>query len=308
MTIAFAAASAHAPGIVAWRDAASAEQRERIYGGFDRLHRRFAGSGIESLVLFTSEHWVNFFLDHISAFCVGRAETYTGPVEPWLKIDRTEIPGDPKLANAILEACYRNDFDPGFSYEMDLDHGTIVPLHFLTPQMRIPIVPIMINTLAPPVPSTQRCLALGKIVGEIARGSSKRIGLMATGGLSHDPGERNHGLIDRRFDRAFLKTVCSGDMAALSSYTVADLAAAGAGAIELLSWIALAGALQSYRGELIAYEAVEPWATGIGIAAFHDFPSDLSDDRATAQTPMLSQAASHGEKAETALHSSNTKL
>ena len=48
--------------------------------------------------------------------------------------------------------------------EFDVDHATMVPLHFLTPHMKIPIVPIFINGLAPPLPGAKRCYALGETV------------------------------------------------------------------------------------------------------------------------------------------------
>jgi hypothetical protein len=271
MTISFAGALGHAPGIVAWRDAAPPHQQDQIYGGLDRLRQALVASAPEVLILFTSEHWANFFLDHVSPFCVGRAAAYSGPIEPWLKIEKTTIKGDPKLAEEVVLGCYANDLEPGFSYEMEFDHGTMIPLHFLTPQMDIPVVPIVINTLMPPQPSVRRCLQLGHAVGEIARRSNKRIGLVATGGLSHDPGERNHGFIDQSFDRRFLETLGTGDVARLGKYSVSDFASAGAGAIELLSWIALAGALENFTGEVIAYEAVEPWATGIGVMSFSGY-------------------------------------
>jgi hypothetical protein len=35
-----------------------------------------------------------------------------------------------------------------------------------------------------------------------------------------------------------------------------------------LSWVALAGALGGRKGEVVAYEAVEPWATGVGLMTF----------------------------------------
>jgi hypothetical protein len=133
-------------------------------------------------------------------------------------------------------------------------------------------VPIVINTLAEPQPSVRRCLALGRVVGEVARRSPRRIGIVATGGMSHDPGERNHGRIDSDFDRRFLDHMARGDIDGLGCYSVADLAAAGAGAIELLGWIALAGALGSFSGDVIFYEAVQPWATGIGAMSFESRP------------------------------------
>jgi len=268
MAISYACAMGHAPGITAWRDAAPAEQRERLYASFERLRAELAAAQPDVLVLFTSEHWANFFLDHVSPYCIGRAEQYQGPIEPWLKIKRTRLQGDPELASAIIEACYRHDVEPGFSYELQLDHGTMVPLHFLLPRMNLPIVPIFINTLSPPLPTGRRALALGRVVGEVARSWPRRVGIIATGGMSHDPGERGHGTIDTAFDQAFLDHLVRGDLEQLAKYTPDDFSSAGAGAVELLSWIALAGALQRFRGEVAAYEPVRAWATGIGAMSF----------------------------------------
>jgi aromatic ring-opening dioxygenase catalytic subunit (LigB family) len=268
VAICFACAMGHAPGITAWREQAPPEQSERLYEAFAELHRRLEAARLDALVLFTAEHWANFFYDHMSPFCIGRASSYTGPIEPWLKVERAVVRGESDLAAALLTACSQHDIDLAFAHEMQLDHGTMVPLHFLTPDMSLSIVPIVVNTLAPPVPEPRRCFALGRVVGETARQWPQRIGIVATGGMSHDPGERRHGFIDQAFDRQFLETMCAGDGARLSGYTAADLAAAGAGALELLNWIALAGAIDGATGEVLAYEPVVPWATGIGAVAF----------------------------------------
>jgi aromatic ring-opening dioxygenase catalytic subunit (LigB family) len=268
MPITFACATSHAPGITAWSEAAPAEQKDRVYGGFDRLRRQLDDSGTDTLILLTSEHWANFFLDHIGAFCIGRAEKYSGPVEPWLKIQKTTVKGDPELAAALVETSYDNGFEPSFAHELEFDHGTMVPLHFLMPRMDRSVVPVIFNTLAVPQPSPKRCLEFGRLIGNFAAQSERRIGLIATGGLSHDPGERKHGTIDTAFDQQFLTAMATGDGDRLGRYTRSDLAAAGAGAFELLSWIALAGALGGRKGEVVAYEAVKPWATGVGLMSF----------------------------------------
>src|SRR5436190_15017152 len=147
MPITFACAASHAPGITEWADAAPSPQRERIRGAFKRLRQELDASGTDTLIVLTSEHWANFFLDHIGAFCVGRAERYSGPVEPWLKIDKTVIKGDPELATEIVETSYDNGVEPSFAYELEFDHGTMLPLHFLDPRMDRPLVPIFFNTL-----------------------------------------------------------------------------------------------------------------------------------------------------------------
>ena len=268
MTISFACAASHAPGITAWPEAAPPAQKERVYGAFDHLRARLDASGTETLILLTSEHWANFFLDHMGAFCVGRAETYGGPIEPWLKIDKTQIKGDPALATEILETAYERGIEPSFAHELQFDHGTMVPLSLIMPGMDRPVVPILFNTLAAPQPTAKRCFELGRVIGHIAARSPRRIGLIATGGLSHDPGERNHGVVDSGFDDQFLAAMADGDGERLARYSHADFAAAGAGAFELLSWVALAGALDGRKGEVLAYEAVKPWATGVGLVTF----------------------------------------
>lgn len=268
MTIAFACSISHAPGYVAWPDAAPIAQKQALDAGAEKLRRDCAAAEVDALVVFTAEHWTNFFLDHISAICVGRGDSFQGPVEPWLKMEKSTIPGLPALAGEILDAAYAEGIEPSFAHELAFDHGTMIPLSVLTPDMTTPVVPIFINTLAPPQPSPARCFALGQIVGDVARASGKRIGLVATGGMSHDPGERNHGLIDEPFDRRFLEAMVAGDTDWLRTLSVGDLSKAGAGAVELLNWIALAGAMGSFAGEVAAYEAVKPWATGMGLMDF----------------------------------------
>jgi aromatic ring-opening dioxygenase catalytic subunit (LigB family) len=268
MPISFACATSHAPGMTAWTEAAPPPQKDRIFGGFDRLRRELDASGTETLILLTSEHWANFFLDHIGAFCIGRAASYRGPIEPWLRIDKAEVKGDPELAAELLETSYEDGIEPSFAYELEFDHGSMVPLHFLSPRMDRPVVPIFFNTLAVPQPTARRCLAFGRAIGKVAARSRRRIGLIATGGLSHDPGERNHGVIDSDFDHRFMSEMAGGDVERLARYSSAELAAAGAGAFELLSWVALAGALDGRKGEVVVYEAVKPWATGIGMMSF----------------------------------------
>ena len=69
-----------------------------------------------------------------------------------------------------MRAVSSADFDLSLSQDFDVDHSIMVPLHFLTPHMKIPIVPIFINGLAPPLPGAKRCYALGEMVRADRRG------------------------------------------------------------------------------------------------------------------------------------------
>jgi len=268
MSIVFACATSHAPGISAWKEAAPEEQRARLFAGFGEMRDALAASRPNRVIVLTSEHWANFFLDHIGAFCIGRADHYEGPVEPWLKIAKSKIPGDPALSLRLLEHCYANGFEPSYSHEMRLDHGTMVPLSLIAPTTEIPIVPIMFNTLATPRPSARRCLELGKVLAPVLENASERIAIIATGGLSHDPAEVGHGFIDTEFDSRFIDRMNSGDLDALGRYSDSELLKAGAGTLELLAWICLAGMMGGAKSRLVCYEPVKPWATGIGIVSY----------------------------------------
>lgn len=268
MSIVFACAASHAPGITAWTQAAPKEQADRVLGAYKTLGERLASTKPDALVLITVEHWANFFLDHMPGFCLGRAEHFEGPVEEWLKIPRARIPGEPGLAARLLEACYGAGFEPSFSDELQLDHATMLPLHFLTPEMKVPIVPLIVNALTPPMPTAKRCLELGAVMGKYLEADKRRIGLIATGGLSHWPGEPKAGKIDTEFDREFLKSLSAGDLQRLGAYRHEEIADAGSGAHEVRTWIALAGAVAGWKAKVLAYEPVAPWATGCGLAAF----------------------------------------
>jgi aromatic ring-opening dioxygenase catalytic subunit (LigB family) len=256
--------------MTAWTEAAPKEQSERFLGSYRQLGERLAACRPDVIVALTVEHWANFFLNGMPAFCIGRADHYDGPVEEWLKIPKARVPGEAKLAGELIDACLDGGFDPAFSDELLLDHATFLPLHFLNPGLAIPIVPIIINTLTPPMPSPQRCFALGQLLGTTLQCQPRRAAMLATGGLSHWPGEAKHGKINIPFDRKFLDILIGGNRVKLTEYTHEEInAEAGSGGHEIRTWIALAGAVGGWKAELLAYEPVVPWATGCGLMTFN---------------------------------------
>ena len=269
MPIVFACAASHAPGMTAWTEAAPKEQSHKFLGSYRRLGERLVAAKPDTIVALTVEHWANFFLNGMPTFCIGRAEHYEGPIEEWLRIPRARVPGDAKLSAELIDACLQSNFDPLFSDELLFDHATFLPLHFLNRNRALPVVPIIFNTLTPPMPTPKRCFAFGEFLGKTLHRSEKRIAIIATGGLSHWPGEAQHGRINIQFDKKFLHNLVTGDHQKLSAYTHDEInREAGSGGHEIRTWIALAGALQNWTAEVIAYEPVVPWATGCALVQF----------------------------------------
>ena len=270
MPIVFACAASHAPGMTAWTEAAPQQQRDKILGSYHELGDMLAASKPDVLVVISVEHWANFFLNQMPTFCIGRAQYYDGPVEEWLKISKTRVPGDPALGTQLLDTCLDSGFDPAFSDELLFDHATMLPLHFLNPLMTVPVVPLIINTLTTPMPSPKRCFELGRVLGKALEQQPRRIALIATGGLSHWPGEAKMGKINVAFDEQFLETLVNGKRALLAEYSHSAIdKEAGSGGHEIRTWIAVAGAVEDWRAKLLAYEPVHPWATGCGLVAFN---------------------------------------
>ena len=269
MPIVFACAASHAPGMTAWTEAAPKEQADNFLGNYRRLGERLAASKPDAIVALTVEHWANFFLNSMPTFCIGRAPHYDGPIEEWLRIPKARVRGDQQLATALIDACLDGGFDPTFSDELLFDHATFLPLHFLNPNMAVAVVPVILNTLTPPMPTAKRCFAFGQFLGNVLEKSSKRVALIATGGLSHWPGEARHGKINVPFDKQFPDTLVGAERARLAQYTHEEInREAGSGGHEIRTWIALAGAVQSWKARVVAYEPVIPWATGCGLVEF----------------------------------------
>jgi len=74
------------------------------------------------------------------------------------------------------------------SASMDVDHGTVQPLEKLFGDATArPVIPIFINSVATPLGPLRRVRALGAAVGTFLATLGKRVLVLGSGGLSHDP-------------------------------------------------------------------------------------------------------------------------
>lgn len=268
MPIVFACGAAHAPGIIAWTERAPKEQAERFHRIYHDMHTMMEETQPEAIVALTSEHWTNFFLDNYPPFCIGTGEKHFGPTEEWLGMEAGHFPGDTGLAGEVFSGCSADGFDLSFSESLKFDHGLMVPLYFMTPNMDLPIIPILINTVTKPMPHPSRCFDLGAAIGKVLEASPKRIAVMATGGLSHWPGEIDAGKVNEPFDRQFLQELEDGDFDRIRRYTPEEIDDAGGGGQEVRNWITLAGCVRGWKAKTLSYEPVPGWATGCGLATF----------------------------------------
>ncbi|MGZ6046457.1 MAG: DODA-type extradiol aromatic ring-opening family dioxygenase, partial [Isosphaeraceae bacterium] len=73
-------------------------------------------------------------------------------------------------------------FDQG-----ELIHNVLLPKRYVWPDRDIPVIPILINCFAPPLPTWRRSYELGVALHKAIAGRPERIAIVASGGVSHWP-------------------------------------------------------------------------------------------------------------------------
>jgi aromatic ring-opening dioxygenase catalytic subunit (LigB family) len=264
-------AASHGPMIVRnWNILAPAE-RENLTAAFSELGRRIKAARPDALIVISPDHWVNFFIDNLPAICVGVGEAHDGPPEPWFKeFPHRKMAGHPPLAEHVVRTALERDFEPSISYQLALDHGFCIPLWKTGLEPLPAIVPVIFNDLEPPFPSVKRCYAWGAMLAEaVASYPGKlRVGVLATGGLSHSIGEPDMGRIDEAFDRDCIRRFENGDAPALFDFLNERLPGAGNGASEVRNWVAAHGAARGRGFELIRYDPIPNVYVGCGFASW----------------------------------------
>jgi 2,3-dihydroxyphenylpropionate 1,2-dioxygenase len=259
-------AASHAPGMTGRPSLPPPEESAPIFRAYAELRRRLDAARPDVLVVIAPEHWANFFLDNMPAFCLGLADEFWGPTdEEFVKIPRRRVRGHPRLARALATGVVE-DVDLATSEELAFDHGVMVPLHLL--DVDLPVIPVLVNCLAGVPAPLHRCHALGLTLGRTIAAWPERVAVLATGGLSHWPAMPESGRIGEDFDRRFLDAFLGGRLDAFLRYPRETLEAeAGPGGHEIRTWIAVAAAAGAARGSLLAYRPVPAWSTGCAVAA-----------------------------------------
>jgi aromatic ring-opening dioxygenase catalytic subunit (LigB family) len=270
MSLVYAGVCSHAPGITGRAERADPVVRDEFYRNLEIMRQDIIDSGAEALVVVAAEHFANFFMDNMPAFCIGMGEQYEGPIEDpeWIKIEKTKIPGAPDLAKRLIVEVMQT-VDTAFAEEWKFDHGIIVPLHFLTPEYDLPIIPVNINCQGPPLTPLHRAWAFGEALRRACDSVPEKIAIVGTGGISHWPATPDSGKIDEAWDLDFLERFKNNDKEAMLSYTDAETYDdAGQGGFEIRTFIATAAAAKGAKADVHFYAPIPIFAVGCTCAKF----------------------------------------
>jgi len=138
----------------------------------------------ELVVVFAPDHYNGFFYDLMPPFCIGAAANSIGDYKSLG--GALPVPGElaKELAGSVLAA----DIDVALSCRMQVDHGCAQALEVLTGGLdRFPVIPVFINSVAPPMATLRRARLLGDAIGRFLSRTEKRVLVIGSGGISHEP-------------------------------------------------------------------------------------------------------------------------
>ena len=271
-----AMAMTHSPGLTGWFDRAPADQQAQALAALTDMRERLAAARPDVVVAFSNDHLLNWPINNTPEYTVGIGAEHVGPADwydEWLALDKYRIPGHPELARYIVNEGARRGLALAYLRQMAFDDGISVPMHYLNPASSIALVPVTMNCTVPPIPTPERAYQVGTALSAMLRAfpGDLRIAVLATGGLSHEPGGPRYFWVDEEFDLWFLELLKKGDHAALlRECTLERMEAAGSGGTaELLAWI-LVMAFTTGPAEVLAYMPAIAWRSGTGMVVWND--------------------------------------
>lgn len=294
MELVGAFACSHSALFVTRRDQAPAAERERLYGAFAEMGRLIRSLEPDALIIVGTDHGRIYPLSWMPQYLVGVSEQARGIGDAGLPEKSVAL--HQTFARSMLEGAIEEGVDLAYSEAMTIDHSFVTPLLLALPELDIPIVPIMQNCNAPPLPALGRSWDVGNALGRaLRRGPQGRVVAIGTGGLSHWVGSDEFrefmsepvgtrlarqtefplrlsdvGPVNEEFDRAFIQMVCDGRARQfIEGWDTTRLGReAGNGAQEVRNWLLTAALTSDAPARLLDYAPVHAWLTGTAVIQF----------------------------------------
>lgn len=167
-----------------WDQVVHTERAEAFRDGLAAARARIAEARPDVVVVVGSNHFRGFWLDLIPSFTLGVGEVVAAgdggtPQGP----QRT----DPEFARALAAALVDAGTEVAISARLTIDHGQTHAIQWLLDGIDVPVVPLVVNVFAAPLPRMSRCVELGANLAAAVAGmpDDKRVVVVSSGGLSH---------------------------------------------------------------------------------------------------------------------------
>jgi protocatechuate 4,5-dioxygenase, beta chain len=205
---------------------------------------------LDTVIVIYNDHAAAFSLEMLPTFAIGAAGSYVPADEGYGARDVPVARGNLDLSWHLVDSVIPAGFDLAVCQKLDVDHGLTVPLTVLfgsPADWPVDVVPIVVNVVQQPTPSAQRCFDLGAAIGRAVASfpSAARVGVIGTGGMSHQLQGTRAGHINTEFDLMFLEAIVDAPERLTAMSNLELIKEAGSEGAELIMWLVMRGALQN---------------------------------------------------------------
>ena len=160
------------------------EDWDALQAAYAERERAAIAFDADFVVAFGADHFNGFFLKLMPAFCIGVKATAVGDIGGFA--GKLNVPAD--LATELVVHLRSSDLDPAVSTDMTIDHAFSQTINNMLGGLDAkPVIPVFINAIAEPFVPFRRTRLLGEAIGRFVAQSGKRVLILASGGMSHNP-------------------------------------------------------------------------------------------------------------------------
>jgi protocatechuate 4,5-dioxygenase beta chain len=266
------ATSSHVPAIGAAIDNNKTEEPywKRVFSGFEKSKEWFAKTKPDVVIGVYNDHASAFSVEIVPTFALGCAAEFPPADEGWGPRRVPVVKGHPELASHIAQSVILDEFDLTICNKMEVDHGLTVPMNLIMGTANgawpCPVIPLAVNVVLYPPPTAHRCFMLGRAIRKAVESFPQdlRVVIFGTGGMSHQISGPRAGLINSKFDKAFLDDLARNPKKLTHLKHVDIMREAGAEGIELVMWLVMRGALEDKAKEVYRFYTVPASNTAVG--------------------------------------------
>ena len=289
--------SSHVPAIGAALDNGKSEEPywKRVFSGFEPSKKWMEKAKPDVCIIVYNDHASAFSMDIVPTFALGCAAEFPPADEGWGPRPVPTVKGHPELAAHIAQSVILDEFDLTIVNKMEVDHGLTVPMNLMFGQPKewpCPVIPLAVNVVLFPPPTAKRCFKLGQAIRKAVESYPEDLNVVifGTGGMSHQISGPRAGLINSKFDKAFLDGMAKDPKKLTRLKHVEFMREAGAEGIEMVMWLIMRGAMDDDAKEVYRFYTVPASNTAVGHLIMENPGKMGGKKKSTAKKPAAKKA------------------
>ncbi|WP_309082973.1 class III extradiol dioxygenase family protein [Chelativorans sp.] len=226
----------------------------------------------DRMIIVYNDHLNHFDFSAYPTMAIGVAPEFRQADEGWGLRPFPSLVGDVDLGWHLTEKLVRGGYDLTVCQDLAVDHGIYSWLPYLMDlPWTIPVVPVAINMVRHPIPTSERLHQFGKDIRRAIDSfpGEDRIVVVGTGGMSHQISGARFGIANETLDHYFLEKLKdeTEELVAIPQEELMRLG--GTEAAELAIWFSMRGALSDKVKEVHRYYTF-PAITGCGVVVYEE--------------------------------------